>query len=55
LVQPRVLYEFADQSIEERSAGQKMMIRMGAANAAKAKEVIRAIRNEIVRRSALGR
>ena len=29
LVQPKVLYEFADADLEERSAGQKIMLRMG--------------------------
>ncbi len=52
LVQPKVLYLFADADLEGRSAGQKLMIRMGGANEARAKEVLRAIHNEVVRRSA---
>jgi hypothetical protein len=38
LTQPSVYYQFADPSIEERSAGQKAMIRLGSKNAAIVKE-----------------
>jgi len=48
LAQPKILYEFADQALEERSAGQKMMLRMGSANATRVKEKLRAIRRELV-------
>ena len=48
LVQPKVLYEFADAALEERSAGQKIMLRMGGANAARVKDKLRAIRRELV-------
>lgn len=48
LVQPKVLYEFADPALEERSAGQKMMLRMGSANAARVKDKLRALRKELV-------
>lgn len=34
LVRPHVMYEFADPALEARPAGQKLMIRMGADNAA---------------------
>jgi hypothetical protein len=34
LVQPRVFYEFADPDLESRSAGQKLLLRMGNENAA---------------------
>lgn len=44
LVQPKVLWEFADPDLEVRSAGQKIMLRMGPANAARVKEKLRAIR-----------
>jgi hypothetical protein len=47
LAQPKVLYEFADASLEERSAGQKIMLRMGPANAARVKDKLRAIRREL--------
>ncbi len=47
LVQPKVLYEFADPSLESRSAGQKLLLRMGAANAARIKARLRDFRREI--------
>jgi hypothetical protein len=47
LVQPKVLYEFADADLEDRSAGQKIMLRMGSGNAARVKEKLRAIRREL--------
>ena len=48
LAQPKILYEFADPALEERSAGQKMMLRMGSSNATRVKEKLRAIRRELV-------
>jgi hypothetical protein len=48
LAQPKVLYEFADTALEQRSAGQKIMLRMGSANAARVKDKLRAIRRELV-------
>lgn len=47
LVQPKVLYQYADPDLESRSAGQKMMLRMGNENAAKIKAKLREIRAEI--------
>lgn len=47
LVQPRVLYEFADPSLEQRSAGQKIMLRMGLENAARVKAKLREIRRAL--------
>jgi hypothetical protein len=47
LVQPRVLYEFADPDLEALSAGQKIMLRMGVENAAKIKTKLREIRHEL--------
>ncbi|MCF8197464.1 MAG: DUF3014 domain-containing protein [Sulfuritalea sp.] len=44
LVQPGVLYEFADATLESRSAGQKIMIRMGRNNAVHVKAKLREIR-----------
>ena len=41
LTQPGVFYQYADPSIEERSAGQKLMIRLGSQNAAVVKEKLR--------------
>lgn len=48
LVQPKVLYQFADPALEERSAGQKILLRMGSANAARVKDKLRAIRKEVI-------
>ena len=47
LVQPKVLYQFADPDLETRSAGQKILIRMGSENAAKLKSKLREIRGEL--------
>jgi hypothetical protein len=47
LVQPKVLYEFADPELETRSAGQKILIRMSAENALKVKAKLREIRQEL--------
>jgi Protein of unknown function (DUF3014) len=47
LTQPKVMYEFADPNLEKLSAGQKIMIRMGAENAAKVKAKLREIRAAI--------
>lgn len=50
LVQPGVFYEFADPNLESRSAGQKLLLRMGSENAAAVKLKLRDIRREIARR-----
>ena len=47
LVQPKVLYQYADPALEARSAGQKIMMRMGPANEARVKDKLRAFRREI--------
>lgn len=47
LAQPKVVYEFADADLEQRSAGQKIMMRMGSGNAARVKDKLRAIRREL--------
>lgn len=44
LVRPEVLYEFADPALESRSAGQKVLVRMGPANAQRIKAKLREIR-----------
>src|SRR5882724_4959315 len=44
LVQPKVFYEFADPSLEARPAGQKLLLRMGTANARIIKAKLREIR-----------
>jgi hypothetical protein len=50
LAQPRVLYEFADEDLQRRSAGQKIMMRMGADNARRVKAKLREIRGALVQR-----
>jgi hypothetical protein len=50
LVQPGVFYEFADPSLESRSSGQKLLLRMGRDNAATVKLKLREIRREIAQR-----
>ena len=52
LTQPGVFYQYADPSIEERSAGQKLMIRLGSENAAVVKEKLRALRKEVTKQQA---
>lgn len=47
LVQPVVVWEFADPDLEARSSGQKIMLRMGPENAARVKARLRAIRAEL--------
>ena len=47
LVQPKVLYEFADQALESRSAGQKILMRMGPVNEARVKVKLRDIRRAL--------
>jgi hypothetical protein len=44
LVQPRVMYEFADPQLEALSAGQKVLIRIGPDNAARTKAKLRELR-----------
>lgn len=51
LTQPRVFYEFADPALEERSAGQKLLIRMGSNHAAALKMKLRELRREIAKQS----
>jgi hypothetical protein len=48
LEQPRVFYTYADAGLEGRSAGQKLLIRMGPANARIIKAKLREFRAEIV-------
>lgn len=50
LAQPKVLYEFADPTLQSRSAGQKIMMRMGPDNAKRVKAKLREIRRELVQR-----
>jgi hypothetical protein len=48
VVQPRVLYEFADPALERLSAGQKILLRMGPENTRKLKSKLREIRQALV-------
>jgi hypothetical protein len=50
VVQPKVFYEYADAGLEARSAGQKLLIRMGPANARVIKAKLKEFRAEIVNR-----
>ncbi|MEW6332178.1 MAG: DUF3014 domain-containing protein [Pseudomonadota bacterium] len=47
LVRPKVMYLYADPALEELSAGQKIMIRMGVENAVRIKARLREIRQEL--------
>jgi hypothetical protein len=47
LVQPKVLYRYANPELEALSSGQKAMIRVGHDNAAALKAKLREIRNEV--------
>jgi hypothetical protein len=47
LTQPKVLYEFADPELQQLSAGQKAMVRIGRANEEKVKEKLREIRAKV--------
>jgi len=44
LVRPKVFWEFADPELEARSAGQKLMLRVGAENAAVLRARLRELR-----------
>ena len=47
LVRPNVLYEFADPVLESLSSGQKLLVRIGPANAAKIKGALREFRSRL--------
>ena len=51
LVQPGILYEFAEPELESRSAGQKIMMRIGRDNAAQIKAKLREIRQQVAKAS----
>ena len=48
LTVPHVLYEFANPQLEERSAGQKTLLRMGRDNALRLKAKLRELRGELL-------
>ncbi len=47
IVQPHVLYEFADPGLEALSSGQKLLIRMGPVHAARIKGLLTELRTRI--------
>ena len=47
LVQPHIFYKFADPALEARSAGHKLMLRIGNDNAERIKAKLREIRTEL--------
>lgn len=49
LVVPHVLAEYADPTLQERSTGQKLLLRMGPENAARVKAKLRQLRADLVR------
>jgi hypothetical protein len=53
LTQPKVFYELADPQLEERSAGQKLLMRMGPDHERAIKEKLQALRAEIVNNDAV--
>jgi Protein of unknown function (DUF3014) len=50
-VRPWVRYEFADASLQSSSAGQKIMLRVGAVNQRRLKAKLSELRSELVRRT----
>jgi hypothetical protein len=48
LVQPNVLYQYADPKLEAMSAGQKVLVRMGPENARVLKDKLRELRSELI-------
>jgi hypothetical protein len=51
LIRPKVMYQFANPELEARSAGQKIMIRMGRENAARIKAKLQEVRRELTNES----
>ena len=49
LVRPKVFYLYADPELEARSAGQKILMRVGSENAARLKAKLRELRGELTR------
>jgi hypothetical protein len=47
VVRPNVMYQFADPKLEDLSAGQKLMLRMGPTNAAIVKAKLRELRAQV--------
>jgi hypothetical protein len=51
VVRPNVMYQFADAKLEELSAGQKLLLRMGPANAAIVKAKLHELRAQVADRA----
>jgi len=51
LVQPAVMYKYADPKLEALSAGQKLMLRIGPENAERIKAKLRDLRQALTRRA----
>jgi hypothetical protein len=49
LVQPKVVYLYADPDLENRSAGQKVMLRIGTDSSLRVRAVLKKIRAELQR------
>jgi hypothetical protein len=49
LTQPKVLYEFADPALQDLSAGQKVLVRMGPENEARVKAKLREFKRALTR------
>jgi hypothetical protein len=50
LQRPKILYQFADPDLEERGAGQKILLRVGADNRARLKTKLQSLRAELLSR-----
>lgn len=51
LVQPEVLYQFADPDLEALSSGQKILLRLGPEHSRAVRETLRAFRSEVLSRT----
>jgi hypothetical protein len=49
LTQPKVMYEYADPTLQDLSAGQKILVRMGPENEAKVKAKLRELKRALTR------
>ena len=52
LVRPKVFWEYADPNLEARSAGQKLLMRLGPANQAVVERKLRELRALVATRAA---
>jgi hypothetical protein len=51
VMRPKVLYEYVDPALEARSAGERLLLRIGSANAARVKAKLGEIRAALVEQS----